>query len=173
MSSLYRFGISLDKKLIGAFDTYVEREHYASRSEAIRDLIREKLVLKRADENGSVAGALVMSYDHHRSDLSERLMHIQHDYHECIISTQHVHLDQYNCLEIIAVRGKARLIEELASHLKALVGVTHLGISFSAYGVEDTDGDSGGAREHSRAREHNHAHAHDADHDHGHNHSHR
>ena len=63
MSSLYRFGISLDKKLIGAFDTYVEREHYASRSEAIRDLIREKLVLKRVDENGSVAGALVMSYD--------------------------------------------------------------------------------------------------------------
>ncbi len=169
MSSLYRFGISLDKKLIGAFDTYVESEHYASRSEAIRDLIREKLVLKRVDENGFVAGALVMSYDHHRSDLSERLMHIQHDYHECIISTQHVHLDHDHCLEIIAVRGKARLIEELASRLKALPGVTHLGISFSAYGVED----SADSHAHSHDHPHGHDHPHDANQDHTHDHPHR
>lgn len=137
MSTLYRFGISLDKKLIDAFDAFIEREQYQNRSEAIRDLIRETLIKKKRDDNGLVAGAVVMTYDHHRRDLAERLMHVQHDFQDSIISTQHIHLDHDHCLEIIAVRGKALDVENLASTLKAFAGVTHLSLSLSAYGVEE------------------------------------
>jgi len=135
MSSLYRFGVSLEQKLIDVFDAYIASENYRNRSEAIRDLIREKLIQKKRDENGLVAGAIVMSYDHHRHELVEKMMLIQHDYYENIISTQHVHLDHENCLEIIAVRGKSREVEALASKLKAFVGVTHVNVSITAFGV--------------------------------------
>lgn len=137
MSNLYRFGVSLDKKLIDSFDRYIETGNYTNRSEAIRDLIREKLIQKKWDGNGLVAGALVMTYDHHKHDLVEKLMDVQHDFQETIISTQHVHLDHHHCLEIIAVRGKAVEVETLASKLKAFVGVKHLGVSISAFGVEE------------------------------------
>lgn len=137
MSSLYRFGVSLEQKLIDTFDAYIENENYKNRSEAIRDLIREKLIQKKWDENGLVAGAIVMTYDHHKHDLVENLMDVQHDYQATIISTQHVHLDHKHCLEIIAVRGKARAVEQLASKLKVFIGVKHLSVSISSFGVEE------------------------------------
>jgi len=78
-----------------------------------------------------------MTYDHHRHELVERIMDVQHDFQETIISTQHVHLDHHHCLEIIAVRGRARDVEQLASGLKAFIGVTHVSLSFSAFGVDE------------------------------------
>ncbi|NTU91273.1 MAG: nickel-responsive transcriptional regulator NikR, partial [Chlorobiaceae bacterium] len=107
MSDLYRFGISLDRELIEAFDRHIAEQRYQSRSEAIRDLIREELVTKKWTEGGIVAGAIVMTYDHHKRELVNKLLDIQHDFHDIIISTQHVHLDHGNCLEVIAVRGNA------------------------------------------------------------------
>ena len=132
MSDLYRFGISLEKGLIEAFDRHIEERHYQSRSEAIRDLIREELVRKGWAEGGLVAGAIVMTYDHHKRELANRVLDIQHDFHATIISTQHVHLNHHDCLEVIAVRGQAERVEELAASLKALVGVKHLSLSISA-----------------------------------------
>ncbi len=132
MSDLYRFGISLDRELIDAFDRHIESQGYQSRSEAIRDLIREELVRKKWTEGGTVAGAIVMTYDHHKRELVNRLLDIQHDFHDIIISTQHVHLDHGNCLEVIAVRGPAPDVERLSSGLKVLVGVKHLNLSVSS-----------------------------------------
>jgi CopG family nickel-responsive transcriptional regulator len=137
MSTLYRFGVSLDKKLIDSFDDYIKTMNYSNRSEAIRDLIREKLIQKKRDENGQVAGAVTMTYDHHKRELTEKLMDVQHDFHEIIISTQHVHLDHDHCLEIIAVSGEAREVERLAASLKSFIGVKHLSVSISAYGVDE------------------------------------
>lgn len=132
MSDLYRFGISLDKELIEAFDRHIKAQGYQSRSEAIRDLIREELLRKTRMEGGLVAGAIVMTYDHHKRELVNRLIDIQHDFHDLIISTQHVHLDHENCLEVIAVKGNAPEIEKLSSALKVLVGVKHLDLSLSS-----------------------------------------
>lgn len=132
MSDLYRFGISLDRELIEAFDRHIAEQRYQSRSEAIRDLIREELVTKKWTEGGIVAGAIVMTYDHHKRELVNKLLDIQHDFHDIIISTQHVHLDHGNCLEVIAVRGNASQMLELSTALKVLVGVKHLDLSISA-----------------------------------------
>jgi CopG family nickel-responsive transcriptional regulator len=132
MSELYRFGVSLDKELINAFDRHIESQHYKSRSEALRDLIREELVRKQWTEGGTVAGAVVMTYDHHKRELVNLLLDIQHDFQETIISTQHVHLDHHHCLEIIAVKGRASDVEKLATTLKVQVGVKHLSLSISS-----------------------------------------
>ncbi|MGC8775397.1 MAG: nickel-responsive transcriptional regulator NikR [Chlorobaculum sp.] len=132
MSDLYRFGISLDRELIEAFDRHIKAQGYQSRSEALRDLIREELLRKTRMEGGLVAGAIVMTYDHHKRELVNRLIDIQHDFHDLIISTQHVHLDHENCLEVIAVKGNAPEIEKLSSALKVLVGVKHLDLSLSS-----------------------------------------
>jgi CopG family nickel-responsive transcriptional regulator len=132
VSDLYRFGISLDKELIEAFDRHIRAQGYQSRSEALRDLIREELLRKTTTEGGLVAGAIVMTYDHHKRELVNRLIDIQHDFHDLIISTQHVHLDHENCLEVIAVKGNAPEIEKLSSALKVLVGVKHLSLSVSS-----------------------------------------
>ena len=134
MSSLYRFGISLEKDLIEEFDKHIQGRNYKNRSEAIRDLIRADLVKKQWLCDNEVAGAITMSYDHHKRDLVNKLMDIQHDFQKLVISTQHIHIDHHNCLEIIAVRGKAREVEKLASLLKSQVGVKHVALSMSTTG---------------------------------------
>jgi CopG family nickel-responsive transcriptional regulator len=134
MSDLYRFGISLDRELIEAFDRHIKAQQYQSRSEAIRDLIRDELLQKTRAEGGTVAGAIVMTYDHHKRELVGRLLDIQHDFHDIIISTQHVHLDHGNCLEVIAVKGNSPDVEKLSTALKVLVGVKNLNLCVSAAG---------------------------------------
>ncbi|OGJ87445.1 MAG: nickel-responsive regulator [Candidatus Raymondbacteria bacterium RifOxyA12_full_50_37] len=134
MSSLYRFGISLEQDLIKDFDSHIRKQNYRNRSEAIRDLIREALVRKQWEGKDEVAGAITMSYDHHKRTLVNRLMEIQHDFQPSIISSQHVHLDHHNCLEIIAVKGRASEIQKLADALKANTGVKHVTLSMSTTG---------------------------------------
>jgi CopG family nickel-responsive transcriptional regulator len=134
MSSLYRFGVSLEKDLIDEFDKHIEERSYKNRSEAIRDMIRAELVRKQWLCDNEVAGAVIMSYDHHKRELVNRLMDIQHDFQNVVISTQHIHIDHHSCLEIIAVKGRARDVEKLASLLKAQIGVKHVALSMSTTG---------------------------------------
>ena len=136
MSGLYRFGISLEKALIDAFDRHIKARNYKNRSEAIRDLIREELVRKKWTEGGTVAGAVLMTYDHHKRELVNKMLDIQHDYQTTIISTQHIHLDHHHCFELIAVKGKARQVEQLANRLRSLVGVEYVSLSISSTGDE-------------------------------------
>lgn len=134
MRGLYRFGVSLDKGLIEQFDRLIRRRRYSNRSEAIRDLIRESLVAQEWAEGGRVAGAITLAYDHHQRELIARLMDIQHDYAGLIVSTQHVHLDHHNCLEIVAVRGRARQAQQLADRLRAERGVKHVTLAMTTTG---------------------------------------
>ncbi|HAJ79363.1 MAG TPA: nickel-responsive transcriptional regulator NikR [Fibrobacteres bacterium] len=136
MSNLYRFGVSLEKDLIKEFDRHILEKSYKNRSEAIRDLIRAELVKKQWQGNNEVAGAITMSYDHHKRDLVNKLVDIQHDFQKTIISTQHIHIDHFNCLEILAVKGKAKDVEKLASMLKSQIGVKHVALSMSTTGTE-------------------------------------
>ena len=131
MAGLYRFGISLEKKLIDAFDLHIRGQRYKNRSEAIRDLIREALTRRKLARGGVIAGAIVMTYDHHKRALVDRLLDIQHDFQPLIISTQHVHLDHHLCLEIIAVKGRGRELEKLADSIKSLVGVKQVSVSIA------------------------------------------
>ncbi|MFN3921488.1 MAG: nickel-responsive transcriptional regulator NikR [Caldimicrobium sp.] len=135
MEELARFGISIPKELLKAFDEYIERKHYANRSEAIRDLIRQKLVEEEWKESeDEVAGVITYLYDHHKRELADKLLVLQHDYYNKIITTQHVHVDHERCLEVILVKGKASEIKELADKIQGLKGVLHLNLALTTLG---------------------------------------
>ena len=136
MSELIRFGISLEKDLLKKFDKLINTQSYPNRSEAFRDLIREKLIKTEWQSGGNVAGTITLVYDHHRRDLLNALTDVQHDYHNLIISSQHIHLDHNNCLEIIVVKGKPKEIEGLANKLKSTKGVKHGQLSMATTGKE-------------------------------------
>jgi len=136
MAELVRFGVSLERKLLERFDNLIKEKNYSNRSEAIRDLIREEFVKREWIEGDDVAGAIVLIYDHHRKDLLNKITDIQHNYQNVIISTQHIHLDHDNCLEIIAVRGNPKEVRQLADTLKAIKGVKHGTLSMSSTGKD-------------------------------------
>jgi len=134
MSELFRFGVSLEKDLLNKFDKLIKKENYPNRSEAFRDLIREKLVKTEWQKKGNVAGAITLVYDHHKRELMNKITDIQHDFQKVIISAQHIHLDHDNCLEIVAVKGDPKEVLKLTNMLKAVKGVKHGTLSMSATG---------------------------------------
>ena len=115
-------------------DAHLRSKKYTNRSEAIRDLIREDLIKKQWKEDKEIAGTITIIYDHHRRELVNKLMDIQHDFGKIIISTQHIHLDHHNCLEIIALRGRPGTAQELVDTLQAAKGVKHVTLSMSSTG---------------------------------------
>jgi CopG family nickel-responsive transcriptional regulator len=136
MSDIIRFGVSLEKELLEKFDKLIKEKKYSNRSEAIRDLIRENLVKREWVKGKEVAGAITLVFNHHRRELMNTLTDIQHDFHQLIISSQHIHLDHDNCLEIIIVRGKPRDARELADKLRATKGVKYGSLSIATTGKE-------------------------------------
>ena len=136
MSKLFRFGISLDKDLLDKFDRLIREKNYTNRSEAFRDLIREDLVKAEWKKNKEVVGAITLIYDHHKRELVNKLMDIQHDFGDIIISSQHIHLDHNNCLEIIAVKGSSQEAQKLSDNLKSVKGVKHGTLSLSTTGKD-------------------------------------
>ena len=138
MSDLVRFGVSLEKKLLERFDSFIRERNYTNRSEAFRDMIRQELIKKEWVEGEDIAGAITLIYDHHRKDLLSKITDIQHNYQKLIISTQHIHLDHDNCLEIVAVRGNPAEVQRLADTLKSIKGVKHgtLNMSSTGKGIE-------------------------------------
>lgn len=137
MGKTIRFGVSLDSDLLERFDQLIEERCYQTRSEAIRDLIRNTLVTREwEDSEGELAGTLSLVYDHHASDLAQRLTELQHDAHDLILSTLHVHLDHHNCLEVLVLRGEGSRIRDLAQRLISTKGVKHGKLGLTTTGKE-------------------------------------
>jgi CopG family nickel-responsive transcriptional regulator len=134
MSKVFRFGVSLDKGLLDKFDQLIRNKSYSNRSEAFRDLIRQELVKKEWQEGKEVAGAINLIYDHRKRELLNKITDIQHDFQKLIISTQHIHLDHNNCLEIIAVKGNPKEVQKLSDTLTSIKGVKHGTLSMSTTG---------------------------------------
>lgn len=120
-----RFGVSLEEDILNELDKMVVKHSFPNRSQAIRHLIKTNLISDKIDENKVVAGSIVIVYDHHKRELNNKLMHIQHDYHDLILSTLHVHLEHDLCLETIAVKGKAKKLLELSDKIIATKGIKH------------------------------------------------
>ncbi len=133
--SLTRFSISLDKDLLNRFDAKVMADHCPTRSKAVGDLIRNSLVETEWRSGQDVAGAIVLVYDHHKKDVAGKLTEIQHDFIDLIISTQHIHLDHDNCLEIVAVRGRPTRIDVLTKRLNAVKGLKHTSVAAATTGT--------------------------------------
>jgi CopG family transcriptional regulator, nickel-responsive regulator len=126
MSKVERFGVSMEDELLRRFDELIEERRYASRSEAIRDLVRQELVKEEWSEpDTEVVGTVNLVYEHHVHDLSDRLAELQHQYHDLIICNTHVHMDAHNCLEVIIVRGPNRRVRTIANTLISTRGVKH------------------------------------------------
>jgi len=126
MADVVRFGVSTDARLLERFDALIAEKGYVNRSEAVRDLIRNALVEESwEDENADAAGTVTLVYDHHFSDLGDKLTEHQHSHHEEIVSTLHIHLDSHNCLEVVVLRGVGRDIKRIADGLIGTKGVKH------------------------------------------------
>ena len=136
MSELFRFGVSLEKALLDKFDRLIKGKNYTNRSEAFRDLIRQELIKKEWQEGKEIAGAITLIYNHHKRELLNKIIDVQHNFQKVIISAQHIHLDHNNCLEIVAIKGKTEEAQNLANTLNAIKGVKHATLSMSSTGKD-------------------------------------
>lgn len=125
MAELVRTGISLERELLARFDRAIQKKGYKSRSEAIRDLVRDYAVAQDIEQNRTVVGTLTMVYDHHRPRLSARLIELQHHAHGKVLAATHVHLDHHNCLEVVIMKGPSSEMQHLADQILSLRGVKH------------------------------------------------
>lgn len=128
---LKRFGVAIPENLLSKFDNFIKQKNYQNRSEAIRDLIREKFVEKSWQENKEVYGVISIVYDHHKRALVDKIVDVQHTHQKLIIASQHVHLSHDNCLEVIIVKGKAKEIQYLKDNLSSIKGVIHSTLSIT------------------------------------------
>lgn len=137
MGQTIRFGVSLDSDLLEKFDALCEERCYQTRSEAIRDLIRNTLVQKEwEDLNKEMVGTLTLVYDHHQSDLAQKMTEIQHSSFDVIVTALHIHLDHHNCMEVLILRGPGQEIKSTAERLISTKGVKHGKLNLATTGQD-------------------------------------
>jgi CopG family nickel-responsive transcriptional regulator len=133
MAELTRISISLEGALLAAFDKSNAAKGYATRSEAIRDLIRDRLIREDAGDSAAEQVAVVtLVYDHHARELAARLIDKQHHHHDLVVSSLHVHLGERHCLEVSVLRGPAKAVRHLGEELLSTKGVLHGEITFTS-----------------------------------------
>ena len=132
-----RFTVSVPGELGKQLDQMTRDKGYDNRSLAVADLIRAGLVEHRQNlGTQEIAGTITLVYDHHKQHVQATLTDIQHDHHEVIVSTLHVHLDHNNCLEVLVVRGQAATIKKIADELIAAKGVKHGKLTVTSSGKD-------------------------------------
>jgi CopG family transcriptional regulator, nickel-responsive regulator len=137
MSELSRIGVAINAMLLRKFDRLIKSRGYTNRSEAFRDLIRDKLVEEQWERpESNVVGTVTLVYDHHVRLLNEKLTDMQHSHFHHILSTMHVHLDHDNCLEVLVVKGKASAVKKIADALISTKGVKHGRLTITSTGAE-------------------------------------
>jgi CopG family transcriptional regulator, nickel-responsive regulator len=149
-----RFTISLDENLAAAFDELVKNRGYATRSEAVRDILRTHLQQSREqrDAKGSCVASLSYVYNHHERELSERLTSIQHAHHDLTISTMHAHLDHDQCIETVMLKGQVLKVREFAQQIIAERGVRHGQLNLVSVEVGKSHSHGGVAHRHLKPR---------------------
>ncbi|HYT89501.1 MAG TPA: nickel-responsive transcriptional regulator NikR [Gemmataceae bacterium] len=133
MPDLTRISISLESALLEAFDAHLTTKGYANRSEAMRDLIRDRLVREQGQHaEGEQVAVVTLVYDHHARELAARLIDKQHHHHDLVVSSLHVHLGERHCLEVSVLRGPSAAVQHLGDDLLATRGVLHGEITFTS-----------------------------------------
>ena len=136
MADLERLSFSLERPLLQRLEMLRQEAGYGNRSEFLRDIIRGRLVERAWELDQEAVGTITLVYDHHARGLNEKLTDLQHDHHNVILATTHVHLDHHHCVEVIIVRGRAGQIRAIADALQKQKGVLHGGLSMSSTGKE-------------------------------------
>lgn len=154
MSQIIRFSVSLEADLLESFDRHCTEGKFATRSEAVRQLIREKLTANAwANDSSDAAASLTVVYDHHKSGLTEKMIEIQHAHGDCVVSATHVHLTHHLCMEMIALRGPAAKLQQLTAELSGLKGIHQAQLVV-------VRAEEGGKGSHSHPHSHPHPHHH-------------
>jgi CopG family nickel-responsive transcriptional regulator len=156
MGVLSRIGIALDSELLKRFDRSIGRRGYTNRSEAFRDLIRDRLVSEQtAAPDATVVGTVTLIYDHHANGVTEKLTEVQHENHELVVSTSHAHLDHESCLEVLIVHGHSARVAQFADRLIGLKGVQHgrLVMTVPAHALEHAHAHAG-KKDHKQSHKH-------------------
>ena len=133
MSQVERIGVSVDKKLLSMFDKLIAKKGYQSRSEAVRDILRQQLSEEHLkNPKAQAVAAVILVYDHHSTKLMEKLTSLQHSHLLQTISAMHIHLDAHECLEVVVLRGRVGEIKKTAENIVSLKGVRLGRINFVA-----------------------------------------
>lgn len=150
-----RFTISLEDQLAKQFDQFIQDLGYSNRSEAIRDLIRQRLEAERLNqpEQGDCVASLSYVYNHHESELAGRITSASHEHHDLTLASMHVHLDHDNCLEIAILRGPINNVQTFANTVTSVRGVRHGNLHMVPV---ETSQES----QHTHGGEHTHPHTH-------------
>jgi CopG family nickel-responsive transcriptional regulator len=149
VSEIVRFSVSLEADLLGQFDRYCAEGKFATRSEAIRQLLREKLTTAAwSADAADVAASLTLVYDHHRARLTDRMIDIQHAHTDRVVSSMHVHLNHDLCMEVIVLRGPSGELQRLASELTGLKGIHQAQLVVARAEPDHSHGHDGGTHRH-------------------------
>src|ERR1700733_15080708 len=145
-----RFTISLGEELASAFDELKKQRGYTTRSEAVRDILRDLLQRRdqARDSNGFCVASLSYVYNHHERQLSERLVNLQHDHHDLTVASMHVHLDHEQCLETTTLKGPAKAVRRLADEIMAERGVRHGQLNLVSVGLGEAHKHDGARHRH-------------------------
>jgi CopG family nickel-responsive transcriptional regulator len=128
---MQRITLSIDDELAATLDRHMKKHRYASRSEALRDILREAETREQLEEgkkgkdDGFCVATLAYVYDHETRDLGRRLTQAQHKHHDLQVATLHVHLDHDSCLEVSILRGSTQAVRTLADDTISQRGVRH------------------------------------------------
>jgi len=135
-----RFTISMEDDLAQQLDQYISEKGYSNRSEALRDIIRDRLESTRLanDQSGNCVASLSYVYNHHESELAGKITSTHHDHHELTHATMHIHLDHDNCLETVILKGPINRIRTFSNTIKAATGVRHGHLHMVPVEVEET-----------------------------------
>ena len=134
MSKITRISISIEEDVIERFDELARWQGFPTRSEAIKHLVRSALVQQQWEAGAVIAGVITLIYDHHKSQLTQKIVEAQHDFGELVICSQHAHLDHHNCMENIIVLGPVGQIQKLHHALSAIKGMKHTVLSMTTTG---------------------------------------
>lgn len=128
---MQRITISIDDDLDQAFDKLISEQGYQSKSEAVRDLVRQAVEGRKTNsaKDSQCVASLSYVYNHHTRDLAQRLVELQHSHHDAVVATMHVHLDHDNCLETAILKGPTTAVQHLADHIQAERGVRHASLN--------------------------------------------
>ncbi len=120
-----RFGVSLEEELLHSLDEFVENNQFANRSQAIRYLIEKNLAEEKWRCDNIVAGAIVLVFNHEKTDVLKRSSELQFEYRDVVLSSQGFYLNEVNYLEIIAVKGASRRLTAISDKLIGIKGIQH------------------------------------------------
>lgn len=123
-----RISMSLPEDLLSSFDETSKKKGYFKRSEAIREALRNFILESKwtTDENSILVGTISMVYDHEVRSLVDKLIDIQHNSGVVVKASLHLHLDEHNCMEIIAMEGKAKELRNVSETMISKKGVKNL-----------------------------------------------